>query len=476
MNEPPDPGGTLSPLPPCYSPLSPINYDSDPPQESQNSKAAKTGKKRRSSSPVENTARPRSPLPTGANNAQITHTSTNSPVGRTDYCSKDAGPFTLHVQRIEESPSSGATLHPVNFGHFLHKNKVSGIVQGSIKSIGRNRITLNFSSATQANTFKTSPILPKYGYKAFIPSFSVTKMGLVRGIPAEWSPEEIIQYVSFPGNYSCPILKVRRLNFKTMVDGKPIWKPSQTVVLTFDGQSLPSKIFVFYNALPVEQYIYPTIQCFKCCRFGHTKLQCRSKPRCFKCGDDHSAESCSVDEGRAFCISCRGCHFATNRKVCPEFSRQTSIKTAMAEKAISYSEASKLHAPVSRSFADVAKASPSSRPVGSSQSRVQVPNSYKKTVTLKPRVPPQLGRGYDRASHLALISEPSSQTQNGCALSHNQAPVNASTDKIIQLLISLISMISSNSVPSNVAPILNNLFHTSNGSTGENPSVELSER
>lgn len=400
-----------------------------------------------------------------------------TPVGRLDYGLMDNGPFVVHVQRIESNPSSGSILHPISFGRFLQKYSIKNIVDGSIKKIGRNRIALCFTNGSHANSFKDNDILTSNGYKSFIPSFSVTKMGLVRGIPSEWTPEEILESIKVP-DQSCPILKARRLNYRTVVDGKIEWKPSQTVVLTFDGQSLPSKIFLCYNSLPIELYIFPTIQCFQCCRFGHTKIQCRSKPRCYKCGENHTGDLCSISEDAANCLSCSGRHFATNKLVCPEFSRQKAIKTSMAEKAISYAEASNLHGPVSRSFSDVLKSSSSSNTREYNRGVLNLSTSHKKTVFSKPRSPPKSSKGYDRAIHMEMTSPVISHSPNGCTFVNkcDNGPTEISITEFLTSLLTLLSQ-SQNFSPSNAALIISTITNLLNhGSNTEHPSMELSER
>ncbi|XP_028156803.1 uncharacterized protein LOC114366544 isoform X2 [Ostrinia furnacalis] len=240
-----------------------------------------------------------------------------TPIARNLYNESDSAPYVVHVQKIETSPNEGPSMHALSFGKFLKQNSFQCIVNGSVKQIGRNKISISFSNFNHANLFLTHNSLVTKNYKAFIPSFNVTRMGLVRSIPADWSPEEIIENITVPDDCG-KIIKVRRLNYKVFVDGAPIWKPSQSIVLTFDGQVLPKRIFMCYNALPVELYIFPTIQCYNCCRFGHTKVQCRSKARCFKCSQGHAGDTCQTDEIKASCCLCSGFHYATS-KSCPEF-------------------------------------------------------------------------------------------------------------------------------------------------------------
>lgn len=395
-------------------------------------------------------------------------------VGRSEYLHTDASPFLIHVQRIVDSPNDGTILHPIAFGNFLKKNNFQNIIPGSVKRIGRNRCAVAFSNFKDANNFLHNDLLNTHKFKAIIPTFNITRMGLVRGIPADWSDEDVLANISTPvgcGN----ILKIRRLNYKVQTNGTTSWKPSQSVVVTFDGQVLPKRIFMCYNALPVEVYTYPTIQCFNCCRYGHTKSICRSTmPRCYKCGADHSGESCSKEEDAASCIMCGGYHYATS-KVCPEFIRQKEIKTRMAHSCISYAEASKLFPPVSRSYADVLTTAPNS--TASNKPSLSTPtHSYKKTVFLKPRSPPKTHSGYDKAAHNALLKEfEAPESMNGCALIPKN---NKSEVSIFDTIITLINtLLQSNLIkPSHVAPMNDVLCILKNNFNGfqDNP-VELQE-
>lgn len=418
---------------------------------------------------------------TNSQSAKLQNTSSSSQsdtrqVGRSEYLQTDASPYVIHVQRVVNSPNDGTILHPIAFGNFLKKNNFQNIVPGSVKKIGRNRCTVAFSNSKDANEFLQSDLLHTNRFKAFIPSFNVTRIGLVRGIPTDWSDDEILANITTP--IGCgKILKVRRLNYKVQVNGTSTWKPSQSVVLTFDGQVLPKRIFICYNALPVDIYIYPTIQCFRCCNYGHTKTLCRSSmPRCYKCGAGHLGESCSKEEDSAYCIMCGGFHYATS-KTCPEFNRQKEIKMKMAHSCISYAEASKSFPPTSKSYADVLNSRstvPNSSYILPNPTTSPIRTSSKKTVFLKPRTPPKVQSGYDRAAHNSVLKEfemPASE--NGCALVTKDTEPN---DSVLQTILTLISTLLQSNIfkPSHVAPITELLRMTSTIHNGfENNPVEL---
>lgn len=391
------------------------------------------------------------------------------PVGRLTYEHSDLAPYIVHIQKEHINPNDSISLHPVAFGKFLRKENFVGIVNGSLKKIGRNRMSLTFTDFNTANIFLNHVSHKKNGFKTFIPTSNITRMGVVRGVPAEWSPEEVCDNISVP--IGCgKILKTRRLNYRTVVDGSPVWKPSQTVVLTFDGQVLPMRIYMCYNTLPVELYTYPTIQCYNCARFGHTKIQCRSLPRCYKCGQAHTGETCNISEDKATCCHCSGSHFATS-KSCPELDRQKRIKRSMAESCISYVEANKIHPPVVRSYADItsnhassvgrsANNFPASSPILSSPVKS---TSYKKTITRQPSI-----RQHHPSNHLSSHKELTKDFQipcpaNGCAYKDQLSKENPPS--IIDVILTLISSLSHSTIikPDHVASIvetLNKLAHT----------------
>lgn len=106
-----------------------------------------------------------------------------TPSGRQVYKSSDKGPFTVHVQKVEPSPTSGTFLHPINFGHFLSKNKIQNIVEGSVSRIGRNRVSLSFSDANSANIFIANEILLKMTLRHLSHHLAQSDWVLSRGSP-----------------------------------------------------------------------------------------------------------------------------------------------------------------------------------------------------------------------------------------------------------------------------------------------------
>ncbi|KAL1446474.1 hypothetical protein WDU94_005585 [Cyamophila willieti] len=144
-------------------------------------------------------------------------------------------------------------------------------------------------------------------------------------------------------NIDCGDFKVtqmQRLNRKTFVDGKPTYVPSTTVKLVFEGQDMPSFVYLWYTKLNCEPYIQNPIQCFSCFQFGHITKFCRNKKLCRKCFQEEKQDH-ACDLSAIKCLNCSGMHNA-NSKSCPEYERQRSIKVLMSTRSLCFPEANAL--------------------------------------------------------------------------------------------------------------------------------------
>ncbi|KAL4706312.1 hypothetical protein ACJJTC_004921 [Scirpophaga incertulas] len=368
-------------------------------------------------------------------------------INKKKYSENDSAPFIVYINKLSSDPSSGAVLHPIKFGQFLHKNNIKNIKPDGVKRIGRNRISVEFKSYNDANAFLDHPALALAKYEALIPSHHITRMGIVRQVPVEWSLEEIVDAIEIPQGFGS-IVRARRLNRKTFTDGSPVWIPTQTIVFTFAGQKLPPYVYCFYTSLLVETYILPTIQCNKCCRFGHIQSQCRSLPRCFVCAQPHDGSSCS--QVTPTCLLCLGNHRANN-PICPEHHRQKQLKIIMSQENITYSEASVRVPRVRKSFTDTVRSgfiepvlSDSSLPPSTQPSpSIPTSSSYRKTVYVTKNLPKSAASpGYDRQALSNIVRPPSFQSPDGHCLQNGNHRQDNNDHFIEMLLASAISILS----------------------------------
>ena len=400
-----------------------------------------------------------------------------------NYNEFDKGPFIVHITRSDPDMSAGQSIRVLKFAQLIHKNKIPGIIEGGIKALGRNRVSLQFKTYQEANSFMSNDFLVLNKFTAIIPKFQISRMGVVRGIPIDWTLEELVEGIKTPFNCG-QVIRARRLNTKKIKDDSVTWVPSTTVVLVFLGQSLPDRVFCYESSLPVSTYQLPTIQCRNCCRFGHIASKCRSKIRCFRCGQEHTGESCTVADNMSTCILCRGNHKATDAK-CPEHSRQKAIKIVMSQDNISYSEAALRFPSPSRLYSNVTSSSPleansqlsqeSIYPSQPSHNNSQI--SYTKTVYKAPRPKIVMGKSYDVQAHRDIVNTPPYSHPNGCALTTppiESTPYLTPNDNLIELLMcTLINIINkfSDSLPYNVVSSLKELNNLIDSLISKNGSV-----
>lgn len=351
---------------------------------------------------------------------------------------------------IVESSEPNKRLHPMVFGGLVARSGVRGIVSGGVRADGRNKIAVTFSSPSLANAFISNETLSTNQLRAFIPSYKLYKNGIIRGVPVELNNDEILHNIEVPS--SCgKVIKLRRLNRRVSTPEGSEWKPSTTVLLTFEGQTLPEHIYLFYNAIKVELYSYPCYICHQCLRYGHTKNKCTSAPKCFRCGENHVGESCPVKELPPKCANCKGDHLATDSS-CPEFIRQKKIKYTMASENVSFIQAVKL-TPSSKKFYSEA--------VTSSHKQSPTPKVKLNAPPSRPVIKPYI----DREATEALLSYSNGQPtnpQNGCAIKQNNTvprPLSFISEKnqLLQMLSQILTLVISNPNEQMITQILPSL-------------------
>uniref|UniRef100_A0A2H1VSP0 SFRICE_037957 n=1 Tax=Spodoptera frugiperda TaxID=7108 RepID=A0A2H1VSP0_SPOFR len=176
--------------------------------------------------------RPAGSPPISRNNPPKFAKSTNS---RQCYTARDNPPYIVHVSLIEsqtpgttlhpvaksEIPVStstqdltlftyGCLVHPVKFGMLLMKSNINNVKIGGVKRLERNRVSVEFESHEDANSFLGNCAFLQ-NYNLSIPLFNISRMGIVRNVPVEWTEDEIIDNVRVPTGCGI-VIKARRMN------------------------------------------------------------------------------------------------------------------------------------------------------------------------------------------------------------------------------------------------------------------------
>ncbi|GBO08445.1 hypothetical protein AVEN_220337-1 [Araneus ventricosus] len=142
--------------------------------------------------------------------------------------------------------------------------------------------------------------------------------------------EEITQELTGQG-----VKDVRRINIRR--DGELL--PTKHFILTFNTPRLPEYIKAGYVLCSVRPYIPNPLRCFKCQRFGHSKINCRWTLICARCAvAGHESTGCTAVEK---CVNCQGNHTSFSRS-CPKWELEKEIVTTKFKNNISFPEARRL--------------------------------------------------------------------------------------------------------------------------------------
>lgn len=237
-----------------------------------------------------------------------------------EYNNTDTGPFVVWLHSIQQNVGN---LHPLKLGKLLHQHGNYNIHE--IKRINRNKLELSFNLLDHANQFLKSPILDEHGLKAFIPKHKTSIQGVIRDVDTSITNQEIQDNIIS----TLPVLDVYRFSRRSITtEGQIQYLPTQTVKITFRGQTLPQYVFLYSVRFAVDKYQQPILQCKNCYKYGHPNKYCRNQTTCSKCGDKHHTTKCSSYTLK--CINCSLAHVADSQR-CPVYESQKRIKTKMTE-------------------------------------------------------------------------------------------------------------------------------------------------
>lgn len=186
----------------------------------------------------------------------------------------------------------------------------------------------------KANSIVTDRALIEKGYKAYIPRHLISISGVLTGIPAEITNDEIFEGIES----TKPVLSVYRLS--RYVEGVKV--PTNRVSVTFRTSSLPERIKLFCTSCKIYPFIRKIQFCTKCHRYNHDAQNCRGKERCKNCARIHESDGINNCISEVKCYYCKTSQHKTEDPSCPERQRQASIKKIMAKKNLTYIEAKEL--------------------------------------------------------------------------------------------------------------------------------------
>lgn len=227
------------------------------------------------------------------------------------YPDEATGPFLVIAEATGED-----NLRPTN----LSKTIIGMYQQDYVRAVvlSRRRMKILMRTGQAANDLVATRTIKNVQFS--IPQRLVEVLGVAH-IELEVDEEDLANATTFDKGkmmqlHNPKIVETRRM--RKRVDG--VDKMLTTVVVTFEGQKLPTHLIINQVLYPVKEYVYHTRQCRKCWRMGHGEKNCRGKARCKKCAQEITTtiaeHACEV--AVPVCINCKGNHEADDTKACPK--------------------------------------------------------------------------------------------------------------------------------------------------------------
>ncbi|XP_060782171.1 uncharacterized protein LOC132889552 isoform X3 [Neoarius graeffei] len=226
---------------------------------------------------------------------------------------------------IVKLKGTGTTLNKIQLAEHLVKD--IGNFQYA-KSLANGRILVVCHSKSQQERALAITSLNKCDVEVYAPGTGSKTKGVIYGVPTELSDEDILGKAK-----GAEVSEVKR--FQITKDNMRV--ASQTVLLTFESESIPRRIEIGYLIFQVKPYIRPPLRCFNCHTYGHVAAVCRKKRKCGKCGGDHNYEDCA---SALCCPNCGEAHSA-GFKGCRFYANAVEVQKIRTYERVSYAEAVK---------------------------------------------------------------------------------------------------------------------------------------
>lgn len=218
-----------------------------------------------------------------------------------------------------------------------HFNKIS-----SVRPFGKGGVVIRSSDVEclqdllKCESFATFPVSP------FVPAHLACTKGIIRGVDTDMSVNDMLEEFAPAG-----VIAVHRCS-RIENDSR---YPTESVIATFAGVSLPSEIKVWPLIFRVEALSPRPLQCKKCWRFGHSVGGCKSAARCCSCGGDHPPAPCNTEE--VTCCLCSNSHPA-DYSGCPVREQEMKVLEVIEKRRCTRSEAMTVVRERSTGYASVA--------------------------------------------------------------------------------------------------------------------------
>ena len=173
----------------------------------------------------------------------------------------------------------------------------------------RGNVHLQFMSPEEA-----SEVLNKWNENCFGEKTQIRKANqperplravLIRDVPTELSEQDIIDSIeeTYPNSTAMRFVKKDRTPLGTV---KIVFKSGQLHEKALNGGIFVDNIY--YRTQKFIQTGIQIIRCFKCQKFGHISMNCKSDIACGHCTDTHKYKDCTMKHEAPKCVNCSKAH------------------------------------------------------------------------------------------------------------------------------------------------------------------------
>src|SRR5436190_3448603 len=179
--------------------------------------------------------------------------------------------FTFHIftsSKIHNRPPEDKSPpHPVTVGRILAPTTNKNIKM--ISKLGNSKVSVELLTREAANNLIHNRSLKDNKLIAFIPPYRTSRQAVIRGIPTDFTCDEIKEAITSPFE----IASIRRMNRKISTvsnsdSAPPTYEPSKRVCITFKGQSIPQYVFFHMVRYEIHPFIAKLSMCYSCFRYG----------------------------------------------------------------------------------------------------------------------------------------------------------------------------------------------------------------
>ena len=200
-----------------------------------------------------------------------------------------------------------------------------------VKKLASGDLLIKVVSASQVKDLLKLRMIHNYKVKVSVPSNLNTCRGVIscRDLK-DMSEAEIVECMNDQDVVGAKII--------TRLDENKQRVRTNSVILSFAKAKVPEKINVGYERISVRPYVPLPMRCFKCQKFGHGSMRCKSiKTICGRCTGEHDSKDCQLTPK---CVNCSGDHTSYDRN-CDIYKLENEIITYKVNKDVSFSEARK---------------------------------------------------------------------------------------------------------------------------------------